>query len=74
MRGSGDNLELDEDEDALVNVNIVDHERAAKNVELRKKKPDYNPYDDFDEDGNVILQKNIYKHETNEFFELIRSF
>lgn len=28
----------------LVNVNMVDKERADKNVELRKKKPDYLPY------------------------------
>lgn len=28
----------------LVNVNLVDKERAEKNVELRKKKPDYLPY------------------------------
>lgn len=27
----------------LVNVNMVDKERADKNVELRKKKPDYLP-------------------------------
>lgn len=30
----------------LVNVNMVDKERADKNVELRKKKPDYLPYAD----------------------------
>lgn len=60
LRGKGDNLELDEDEDALVNVNIADDERAAKFVELRKKRPDYNPYDDFDEDGNVTA--NLYTH------------
>lgn len=27
-----------------MNVNMVDKERADKNVELRKKKPDYLPY------------------------------
>lgn len=53
VKGSGENLELDDDEDVLVNVNIADDERAAKNIEARKKRPDYNPYDDFDEDGNV---------------------
>lgn len=37
---------LDEKEDVLVNVGLVDREKAEKNVELRKKKPDYNPYDD----------------------------
>lgn len=35
---------LQEGEDVLVNVNMVDKERADKNVELRKKKPDYLPY------------------------------
>lgn len=28
----------------LVNVNLLDKERAEKNVELRKRKPDYSPY------------------------------
>lgn len=67
MRGSGENVELDDDEDALVNVNIIDSERAAKNVELRKKKPGYNPYDDFDEEGNVGLFYNIiiFSHDNN---------
>ncbi|XP_043835755.1 U4/U6.U5 tri-snRNP-associated protein 1-like [Dromiciops gliroides] len=35
---------LQEGEDVLVNVNLLDKERAEKNVELRKKKPDYRPY------------------------------
>nr|XP_046917519.1 U4/U6.U5 tri-snRNP-associated protein 1-like [Dermatophagoides farinae] len=37
---------LDEQEDVLENVNIVDDERAAKNVDNRKKRPEYRPYDD----------------------------
>ena len=36
---------LDDADDVLVNVNIVDDEKASKNVELRKGKPSYNPYD-----------------------------
>lgn len=46
---------LDEGSDILVNVNMIDDERAAKNVELRKGKPDYNPYEEeeVDEYGNV---------------------
>ena len=46
---------LDEDEDVLLNVNIVDDEKASKNVELKKGKPGYNPYDEeeVDELGNV---------------------
>ena len=36
---------------------MVDDERAAKNVDLRKKKPDYNPYQEetVDEFGNVSI-------------------
>ncbi|XP_038643397.1 U4/U6.U5 tri-snRNP-associated protein 1 [Scyliorhinus canicula] len=37
---------LDEEDDILVNVNILDKERANKNVELKKKKPDYKPYEE----------------------------
>ncbi|KAK3093097.1 hypothetical protein FSP39_011036 [Pinctada imbricata] len=41
---------LEDEGDTLVNVNMIDDERADKNKELRKKKPDYNPYDDGDVD------------------------
>lgn len=54
---------LDEEEgDTLINVNIVDDEKAEKNVELKKKKPDYNPYDagDVDEYGMVINVLLVY--------------
>ncbi|OTF81049.1 SART-1-like protein, partial [Euroglyphus maynei] len=42
---------LDEQEDVLENVNIVDDERAEKNVHNKQKRPEYRPYDDdeFDE-------------------------
>ncbi len=70
IKGSGTNIDLDEDEEAdvLVNVNIMDDERALENNENKKKKPDYNPYDDeFDEDGSFkqrsILEK--YNEELN---------
>lgn len=53
IKGTGDEMDVEDEEDTLVNVNILDDERAAKNVENRKKRPDYNPYDDFDEYGNV---------------------
>ena len=57
LQGKGDDLDVDDDEDAdvLVNVNIMDDERAAKNIENKKKQADYKPYDDFDEDGNVRM-------------------
>lgn len=52
---------LDEEEDVLENVNIKDSERYAKNVENKKKKPDYKPYDEpeYDEFGIVSLWATI---------------
>ncbi len=47
---------LDEDdEDVLVNVNLLDQEAADKNIENKKKKPTYQPYDEFDEQGVVCV-------------------
>lgn len=37
---------LEEKEDVLVNVGLVDKEKAEKNVELKKKKPEYKPYEE----------------------------
>ncbi|XP_046564938.1 U4/U6.U5 tri-snRNP-associated protein 1-like [Haliotis rubra] len=55
---------LDKDEDdVLINVNMVDDEVAEKNVDNKKKKPEYKPYDEpeYDEYGmlkpNSILDK-----------------
>lgn len=48
---------LDEKEDVLVNVGLVDKEKAEKNVELRKKKPDYNPYDDEETVDDMVAFK-----------------
>lgn len=57
IKGHGDFIELDEDDDAdvLINVNIADDEKAIKNNENKKKRPDYQAYDDFDEDGIVCF-------------------
>jgi U4/U6.U5 tri-snRNP-associated protein 1 len=38
--------EDDEDADELTNVNLEDRERLKKNLEAKKQKPGYNPYDD----------------------------
>jgi U4/U6.U5 tri-snRNP-associated protein 1 len=38
--------EADDDADELSNVNIEDRERLKKNLEAKKQKPGYNPYDD----------------------------
>ncbi|KAL1763127.1 U4 tri-snRNP-associated 1 [Sigmodon hispidus] len=44
-------------EDVLVNVNMVDKEQADKNVELRKKKPDYLPYAEDESVDDLAQQK-----------------
>lgn len=76
ITGIGENLELDEDDDAdvLVNVNLIDNEKAAKNIELKKKKPDYNPYEDFDEDGNFKVKSLLDKYDEELNGEQKRSF
>lgn len=44
--------------DVLVNVNLLDKEKAEKNVELRKKKPDYKPYEEEESvDDMVVVRK-----------------
>ncbi|KAI1298765.1 U4/U6.U5 tri-snRNP-associated protein 1 [Halotydeus destructor] len=49
----------DEAEDVLVNVNLKEQEKAAENIENKKKgKNAYNPYDDGDEgEGKNLLYK-----------------
>uniref|UniRef100_A0A8C9WNL8 Spliceosome associated factor 1, recruiter of U4/U6.U5 tri-snRNP n=1 Tax=Scleropages formosus TaxID=113540 RepID=A0A8C9WNL8_SCLFO len=47
---------LDEKEDVLVNVGLVDREKAEKNVELKKKKPDYMPYEEESVDDMVTFK------------------
>ena len=39
---------LEETDDVLVNVNIIEAEKASRNIDLRRKKPTYNPYEDMD--------------------------
>lgn len=54
---------LDEEEgDTLVNVNIKDNEAAVQNVEKKKKKPLYNPYDDAEEDGFGMVCICLFYH------------
>ncbi|XP_051536658.1 U4/U6.U5 tri-snRNP-associated protein 1-like [Myxocyprinus asiaticus] len=48
---------LEEVEDVLVNVGLVDKEKAEKNVELRKKKPDYKPYEEEESVDDMIIFK-----------------
>uniref|UniRef100_A0A146Z203 Spliceosome associated factor 1, recruiter of U4/U6.U5 tri-snRNP n=1 Tax=Fundulus heteroclitus TaxID=8078 RepID=A0A146Z203_FUNHE len=48
---------LEEEEDVLVNVGIVDKEKAEKNVELKKKKPDYKPYEEEESVDDMVTFK-----------------
>ncbi|XP_039215832.1 U4/U6.U5 tri-snRNP-associated protein 1 [Crotalus tigris] len=43
--------------DVLVNVNMVDREKAKKNVELRKKKPEYKPYEEEESVDDMVILK-----------------
>ncbi|KAF7238347.1 U4/U6.U5 tri-snRNP-associated protein 1 [Varanus komodoensis] len=43
--------------DVLVNVNLVDTEKAKKNVELRKKKPDCRPYEEEESVDDMVVLK-----------------
>ncbi|XP_073514547.1 U4/U6.U5 tri-snRNP-associated protein 1 [Phyllobates terribilis] len=47
---------LDEDDsDVLVNVNMIDKEKADKNVELKKKRPDYKPYEEEESVDDMVM-------------------
>ncbi|XP_073680732.1 U4/U6.U5 tri-snRNP-associated protein 1 [Garra rufa] len=48
---------LEEEEDVLVNVGLVDREKAEKNVELKKKKPDYKPYEEEESVDDMVVFK-----------------
>ncbi|XP_069063948.1 U4/U6.U5 tri-snRNP-associated protein 1 [Pleurodeles waltl] len=51
----------EDDSDVLVNVNIVDREKAKKNTELKKKRPDYKPYEEEEsvDDMAMLKHKNV---------------
>ncbi|XP_040892865.1 U4/U6.U5 tri-snRNP-associated protein 1 [Toxotes jaculatrix] len=48
---------LEDEEDVLVNVGLVDKEKAEKNVELKKKKPDYKPYEEEETVDDMVTFK-----------------
>ncbi|VDO93982.1 unnamed protein product [Soboliphyme baturini] len=55
---------LDESEDILVDPKLTDEEHWKENVELRKRKPDYNPYEEeLDEFGNLKEKVLLKKYE-----------
>ncbi|KAG9475337.1 hypothetical protein GDO78_003655 [Eleutherodactylus coqui] len=50
----------EDDSDVLVNVNMIDKEKAAKNVELKKKKPDYKPYEEEESVDDMV----VFRHKS----------
>ncbi|CAK6973956.1 U4/U6.U5 tri-snRNP-associated protein 1 [Scomber scombrus] len=48
---------LAEEEDVLINVGLVDKEKAEKNVELKKKKPEYKPYEEEESVDDMVTFK-----------------
>uniref|UniRef100_A0A674A9N8 Spliceosome associated factor 1, recruiter of U4/U6.U5 tri-snRNP n=1 Tax=Salmo trutta TaxID=8032 RepID=A0A674A9N8_SALTR len=48
---------LEEEDDVLVNVGLVDKEKAEKNVELKKKKPDYKAYEEDESVDDMVTFK-----------------
>ncbi|XP_005100515.1 U4/U6.U5 tri-snRNP-associated protein 1 [Aplysia californica] len=58
-------LDEEEEGDVLVNVNIEDDEKAEKNVDNKKKKPDYKPYDEpqYDEYGMMKPSNMLEKYD-----------
>lgn len=44
--------------DVLVNVGLVDKENAEKNVELKKKKPDYKAYEEDESVDDMVTGRN----------------
>lgn len=43
-----------------MNVNIVDREKAEKNVELKKKKPEYKPYDEDESVDDMVTVSSCF--------------
>ena len=50
---------LEEKDDVLVNVGLVDRERAEKNVELKKKKPEYKPYEEDESVDDMAVVRRV---------------
>ncbi|XP_031562153.1 U4/U6.U5 tri-snRNP-associated protein 1-like [Actinia tenebrosa] len=54
---------LDEEDEVLYNINIEDKEKAEKNIEKRKKKSDYQPYDESDENEMFKMKGVLEKYD-----------
>ncbi|KAH6926014.1 hypothetical protein HPB50_012953 [Hyalomma asiaticum] len=63
---------LDEADDVLENINLVEAEKAERNVENRKGKPGYQPYDDTEVDEFGIVKKKSLLYKYDEEIEGVR--
>jgi U4/U6.U5 tri-snRNP-associated protein 1 len=52
-------------DDVLMNINIMDDEAAKRNLDNKKKRPDYNPYDveEVDEYGMLKEKEVLSKYD-----------
>lgn len=67
-----DRAVLDAGDDVLENVNLVDEERAERNVANKKKKPGYVPYDESEVDEFGIVKKKSLLSKYDEELEGIK--
>ncbi|KAG0695209.1 U4/U6.U5 tri-snRNP-associated protein 1 [Chionoecetes opilio] len=67
---------LDAEEDTLVNVNIIDDERAEKNVKRKKEDPDDAEYEapEVDAEGNIVQKTLLTKYDEEIEGEKMMSF
>lgn len=67
---------LDEEEDTLINVNLMDDERAEKNLKRKRKKPDEVEYDapEVDDYGNIVQRTLLTKYDEDIEGEKRKSF
>ncbi|XP_064483898.1 U4/U6.U5 tri-snRNP-associated protein 1-like [Ornithodoros turicata] len=67
-----DKAVLDDGDDVLENVNMVDDEKAERNVENKKRKPGYIPYEDTEVDEFGIVKKKSLLSKYDEELEGIK--
>ncbi|KAL4237800.1 U4/U6.U5 tri-snRNP-associated protein 1 [Mactra antiquata] len=66
-------LDEEGEPETLVNVNMIDLEKAERYKEDMKKKPDYNPYDDAEEDEYGMFKPKEVLSKYNEEIEGMKS-
>lgn len=57
----------------LVNVNMVDQEKAEKNVELKKKKPEYKPYEEEESVDDMVTVSSLFCFTDHVMYNMLSS-